>query len=108
VEKILKFCEDHDLHLVVDEIYALSIFGDSSFTSIGELLPSFGERVHGLWGFSKDLSMSGIRFGVLITGTPRRTLKEPIDSFRKSIRQGLCIEKSILSRRLWTHHSSFD
>eukprot|EP00927_Polykrikos_kofoidii_P049997 TRINITY_DN43963_c0_g1_i1.p1 TRINITY_DN43963_c0_g1~~TRINITY_DN43963_c0_g1_i1.p1 ORF type:complete len:491 (+),score=70.00 TRINITY_DN43963_c0_g1_i1:92-1564(+) len=72
------FCEAHGLHLVCDEIYALSNFGaflpqgmqaegaDDPFLSVGELCHGqLGNRRHVIWGLSKDFCMSGLRFGVL-------------------------------------------
>lgn len=88
------FCSEHGLHLVVDEIYANSVYipaGDvndsrKSFCSIVELcardavFPTaglgtgdgradthrfLGNTVHVLWGMSKDWAMSGFRVGVI-------------------------------------------
>ena len=67
ISRVLEWVDDHDLHVVFDEIYALSVFGESCFTSCAELLPSLGERVHIVWAFSKDFGASGLRCGVLIS-----------------------------------------
>jgi len=53
--------------VIFDEIYALSVFGERSFTSCAELRPSLGERVHIVWAFSKDFGASGLRCGVLVS-----------------------------------------
>jgi aspartate/methionine/tyrosine aminotransferase len=55
------------LHLVVDEIYALSLYDEKEpFVSIAEVLGNqLGDHVHVLWGVSKDLGASGLRLGVL-------------------------------------------
>uniref|UniRef100_A0A6G1RV18 1-aminocyclopropane-1-carboxylate synthase homolog (Inactive) like n=1 Tax=Hypotaenidia okinawae TaxID=2861861 RepID=A0A6G1RV18_9GRUI len=52
----------------MDEIYMLSVYDDTTFTSVLSLdcLPD-PERTHFMWGFSKDFGMSGIRAGVLYT-----------------------------------------
>uniref|UniRef100_A0A8D0G2U9 Aminotransferase class I/classII large domain-containing protein n=1 Tax=Sphenodon punctatus TaxID=8508 RepID=A0A8D0G2U9_SPHPU len=52
----------------MDEIYMLSVYDDTTFTSILSLdcLPD-PERTHFMWGFSKDFGMCGIRVGVLYT-----------------------------------------
>jgi aspartate/methionine/tyrosine aminotransferase len=73
---IATFCQDADIHLVVDEVYALSqtqeyASGTPAFMSALSLdLPSMGvdpARVHVLWGTSKDLGSSGFRMvGVLL------------------------------------------
>ncbi|XP_077980128.1 1-aminocyclopropane-1-carboxylate synthase-like protein 1 [Glandiceps talaboti] len=63
----LNFAHRHQLHIIVDEIYMLSIFEeDTQFISVLSLedLPD-PERTHFIWGFSKDFSMSGLRCGAL-------------------------------------------
>lgn len=62
--------ERPDVHVVVDEIYALSVFSDATpFVSAVELCATegggLGDRVHVLWGFSKDFCASGLRTGML-------------------------------------------
>ncbi len=66
VEAALQWAESHALHVIVDEIYALSVFGES-FTSVGQLRPSLGERIHVVWAVSKDFGMSGLRCGAVIS-----------------------------------------
>ena len=67
ISMVLAWADDRDLHVVFDEIYALSVFGKGIFTSCAELLPSLGERVHIIWAFSKDFGASGLRCGVLVS-----------------------------------------
>jgi aspartate/methionine/tyrosine aminotransferase len=67
ISMVLAWANDHDLHVVFDEVYALSVFGDRAFSSCAELLPSLGERVHIVWAFSKDFGASGLRCGVLVS-----------------------------------------
>jgi hypothetical protein len=65
---LARFCAKHEIHLIVDEIYALSRYhttcprGEQDFVSILSLnLESLGvyrARVHTLWGTSKDFSSS--------------------------------------------------
>jgi aspartate/methionine/tyrosine aminotransferase len=58
-----------DVHVVVDEIYALSVFSDATpFVSAVEICAAdggLGDRIHVLWGFSKDFCASGLRTGLL-------------------------------------------
>jgi aspartate/methionine/tyrosine aminotransferase len=54
------------IHLVVDEIYALSVYGERPFTSVATQ-GSLGERVHVVWALSKDFAASGLRVGVLVS-----------------------------------------
>lgn len=70
MELVLGWAEARGLHLVVDEIYALSVFGGRAFTSVARALPSLGERVHIVWAFSKDFGASGLRCGVLVSESP--------------------------------------
>ncbi|XP_067413693.1 1-aminocyclopropane-1-carboxylate synthase-like protein 1 isoform X1 [Emydura macquarii macquarii] len=65
----LEFAKRHELHVIVDEIYMLSVFDESAtFHSILEMdrLPD-PQRTHVMWGISKDFAVSGIRFGTLYT-----------------------------------------
>ncbi|WWC85745.1 uncharacterized protein L201_000611 [Kwoniella dendrophila CBS 6074] len=75
-----KFCEEKDLHLVSDEIYALSVYDNKDFpqalpfTSIMSLdyekelgIPFDKARVHVVYGMSKDFCSNGLRIGSLIS-----------------------------------------
>jgi aspartate/methionine/tyrosine aminotransferase len=70
IELVLGWAEARGLHLVVDEIYALSVFGERRFTSVAGVRPTLGERVHIVWAFSKDFGASGLRCGVLVSENP--------------------------------------
>ncbi|KAK2464359.1 hypothetical protein APHAL10511_003816 [Amanita phalloides] len=79
-----KFCEKHNLQLICDEVYALSVFSSRDvpvpepFISALSLdLESHGInpcRVHVLYGMSKDFSCSGFRLGALITSPSNKSL----------------------------------
>ncbi|KAH7393513.1 pyridoxal phosphate-dependent transferase [Cadophora sp. MPI-SDFR-AT-0126] len=71
---VAKFCGRHGLHLICDEIYALSVFENrenpsaEKFTSIlaVDLEGLIGEdMVHVMYGPSKDLGANGLRLGAL-------------------------------------------
>ncbi|KAI0902708.1 1-aminocyclopropane-1-carboxylate synthase 7 [Ustulina deusta] len=70
---IIQFCNEKKIHLISDEIYALSEFAtsDSPFISALQLdIRGMGcdpSRVHVLWGLSKDLGSNGLRMGCCIT-----------------------------------------
>ncbi|GIJ83165.1 hypothetical protein Asppvi_001684 [Aspergillus pseudoviridinutans] len=88
LEALLQFCENHKIHFISDEIYALSNFGairasqnvskpsivigpETTFTSVLavdlkrlEINPA---RVHVAYSISKDLGSSGVRLGYLVT-----------------------------------------
>ncbi|KAH6970697.1 pyridoxal phosphate-dependent transferase [Ilyonectria sp. MPI-CAGE-AT-0026] len=67
------FCAGRRMHLVVDEIYALSHFGDEPFSSVlaieddKEAGVDIKQMVHGIYGLSKDFDMGGVRMGFLIS-----------------------------------------
>ena len=67
VEEVLRWGEAAGIHVVVDEIYALSVFGPRPFVSCASLRPSLGDRIHVVWAFSKDFAASGLRCGVLVS-----------------------------------------
>lgn len=52
---LVRWCEGHRVHLVVDEVYALGAVGEGSFTSVLslDLGEEMRENVHVLWGMSK-------------------------------------------------------
>lgn len=74
-----RFCEERDLHLVSDEIYAMSVYNSPHsdnvpFTSVLSLDPgrelgiAFDKaRVHVVYGMSKDFCANGLRVGALIS-----------------------------------------
>ncbi|XP_073072546.1 1-aminocyclopropane-1-carboxylate synthase-like protein 1 isoform X3 [Manis javanica] len=63
----LEFAKRYELHVMVDEIYMLSVFEESArYHSVLSLerLPD-PQRTHVMWATSKDFGMSGLRFGTL-------------------------------------------
>lgn len=70
VEVVLAWAAEHGVHVVADEVYALSTFGPDPMSSVGSLGARLGPGVHVVWGFSKDFAMSGIRCGVLVSEHP--------------------------------------
>ncbi|KAF4312612.1 1-aminocyclopropane-1-carboxylate synthase [Botryosphaeria dothidea] len=78
---LMRFCNKHRLHLISDEIYALSIYKPSAapsesptpFTSV--LSIDYQQYIdpnllHVMYGLSKDFAASGIRIGCLIVRNP--------------------------------------
>lgn len=70
LECAARFCQDNNMHLISDEVYALSSFalakgGGDGFVSVLALdLPSLGvesARIHMVWSTSKDFGSSGFR-----------------------------------------------
>ena len=79
INEILTWAKDRGLHVVFDEIYALSVSGKRAFTSCASVLPSLGEFVHIVWAFSKDFGASGLRCGVLVS--ENRAVNAAVDAF---------------------------
>ena len=70
MEPVLKFAAEKELHVVFDEIYALSLFGNQSFQSMFNYKTIIDpKRTHFVWSFSKDFALSGLRLGVLYPGS---------------------------------------
>ncbi|CAL1533757.1 unnamed protein product [Lymnaea stagnalis] len=65
---VLQFAHRHQLHVIANEIYGLSVFHpDVKFTSILSLVHPDPDKVHFTWGVSKDFGLSGYRCGVFYT-----------------------------------------
>lgn len=71
LREILDWADARGIHVVFDEVYALTAFGERPFVSAASLRPSLGDRVHVVWAFSKDFAASGLRCGVLISENER-------------------------------------
>ena len=67
VASIVDWAVEQDLHVVVDELYAFSVFDPDSFQSVLKTRSRLGEKVHWVWAFSKDFAASGLRCGVLMS-----------------------------------------
>ncbi|PNP86547.1 hypothetical protein FNYG_00249 [Fusarium nygamai] len=72
----MQFCQKHNLHLISDEVYALSVWknseapGATGFTSALAINPDGlidRELLHVLWGMGKDFGSCGIRIGCLMS-----------------------------------------
>ncbi|KAJ0275153.1 hypothetical protein Brms1b_012027 [Colletotrichum noveboracense] len=63
--QISQLCSKYKVHLVVDEIYAMTGDNFSSMLSLG--LDTNFRNVHVLWGMSKDFGLGGLRIGFLAT-----------------------------------------
>ncbi|MEE6466611.1 hypothetical protein FKM82_007009 [Ascaphus truei] len=68
LKECLEFGHRYNLHVIIDEIYMLSVFNNTSFTSVLSFhdVPD-PERTHFIWGPGKDFAMSGFRVGMLYT-----------------------------------------
>lgn len=71
IKQILTFAKEEGLHVIFDEVYALSMHEDVPFHSVASItdLPS-PMTTHFLWSCSKDLALSGYRCGVVYSWNP--------------------------------------
>ncbi|KAL2869632.1 O-methyltransferase gliM [Aspergillus lucknowensis] len=76
LRRCARFCHDRGMHLICDEVFALSYFGgaDSKATPFQSIVSSdlsaIGchlSRVHVVWSMSKDFGCSGLRIGCVIS-----------------------------------------
>ncbi|KAK1172536.1 1-aminocyclopropane-1-carboxylate synthase-like protein 1 [Acipenser oxyrinchus oxyrinchus] len=98
LKECLDFAHRYGLHVIIDEIYMLSVY-DGTFASVHSLdrLPD-PERTHIIWGFSKDFAMCGFRVGTVYTQS---------QEVRKALNQLACFHgcagpvQQLLSRLIW-------
>ncbi|KAF8764171.1 1-aminocyclopropane-1-carboxylate synthase-like protein 1 isoform X2 [Argiope bruennichi] len=66
---IFTFCNEHDLHVIMDEVYALSIFNGSPEFHSALKFPTLPNKnkLHVLYGISKDFGIAGLRIGAIHT-----------------------------------------
>lgn len=74
LEALMRLCQRYQIHLISDEVYALSVYGEDSsggFVSILSIDPApLGvdpALIHVLYGMSKDFAAAGLRLGCLIS-----------------------------------------
>ncbi|KAI4128801.1 MAG: hypothetical protein LQ338_002553 [Usnochroma carphineum] len=72
----MRFCQKYHIHYISDEVYAMSIYSTPSNASAVPFTSALAidttglidaNRVHILYGMSKDFSSNGLRAGVLIS-----------------------------------------
>ncbi|CRG88865.1 hypothetical protein PISL3812_05900 [Talaromyces islandicus] len=77
LRELMIFCQNNSIHLISDEVYALSVYGTDfndeksiNFSSVlsidceGLIDP---DRLHVFYGMSKDFGAAGLRLGSLVT-----------------------------------------
>ncbi len=63
VEAIARWCHDHDIWIITDEIYEHLVYGAHSFTSMPVLVPEVADRCIVVNGVAKAYAMTGWRVG---------------------------------------------
>ena len=66
ITDLIEWCRNRGIHLVSDEVYALSIHDGTPFTSVSNVT-DLDDDIHIVWAISKDFAVSGFRCGVLLT-----------------------------------------
>ncbi|KAK9668086.1 hypothetical protein RND81_13G034200 [Saponaria officinalis] len=65
---ILGFTNEKNIHLICDEIYGATVFGQQKFISISEVIidhPHNPDLLHIVYSLSKDLGFPGFRVGIV-------------------------------------------
>ena len=63
VEAIARWCHDHDIWIITDEIYEHLVYGTHSFSSMPVLVPEVVDRCIVVNGVAKSYAMTGWRVG---------------------------------------------
>jgi aspartate/methionine/tyrosine aminotransferase len=62
----ISFAERYSLHVISDEIYALSMMPGCKMLSMAQIETTY-DKIHIIGGLSKDFGVSGFRVGILYT-----------------------------------------
>jgi 1-aminocyclopropane-1-carboxylate synthase len=73
---LMALCEKHQIHLIIDEIYALSVFPNPNLPTAEPFISALSipttnlinpARIHTLWGLSKDFGANSLRIGCVVS-----------------------------------------
>jgi aspartate/methionine/tyrosine aminotransferase len=62
---VMRFAKEQKLELIVDELYAQSVFGDKPYLSAWKMAKKEKMNIHIVYGFAKDFGLSGFKTGIL-------------------------------------------
>ncbi|MFV1970716.1 MAG: aminotransferase class I/II-fold pyridoxal phosphate-dependent enzyme [Acidimicrobiia bacterium] len=65
LQAMVEWARRRGLHIVINEVYALTVHGNRPFEPASPFIDGIGNDVHQVWAISKDFSMSGLRCGVM-------------------------------------------
>ncbi|XP_042506152.1 1-aminocyclopropane-1-carboxylate synthase-like isoform X2 [Macadamia integrifolia] len=69
LQSIVSFINEKNIHLVCDEIYAATVFGEPKFISIAEIIEGDDtcnrDLIHIVYSLSKDMGFPGFRVGIV-------------------------------------------
>nr|ACM48506.3 1-aminocyclopropane-carboxylate synthase [Dimocarpus longan] len=68
LKALVSFINETNIHLVVDEIYAATVFNSPKFISIAEVIEEMDcnrDNIHLIYSLSKDMGFPGFRVGIV-------------------------------------------
>ncbi|OAY62239.1 1-aminocyclopropane-1-carboxylate synthase 1 [Manihot esculenta] len=68
LKDLVSFINERNIHLVIDEIYAATVFSSPSFVSVAEIIQEMDckrDLIHIVYSLSKDMGLPGFRVGVV-------------------------------------------
>lgn len=103
IRAIVAWARAKRIHVLFDELYALSVHGDATFVSVAEALDGLlGDDVHIVWSFSKDFCVSGLRFGAFVSQSHKLlSSMVPASFFSDVSRHGQWIAQHVLADETW-------
>ncbi|MCL4141785.1 UNVERIFIED_CONTAM: hypothetical protein GTU68_007372 [Idotea baltica] len=69
IRSLLEVCAKYEMHVIIDEIYALSLINTESDVGSVLSIPNLPDpqRTHFTWSLTKDFGLAGLRVGVIHT-----------------------------------------
>lgn len=107
----MRFCQQHRLHFISDEVYALSIFDNPDFPNAIPFTSALAidpiniidpDLVHVIYGLSKDFGAAGLKVGCLVTRNEE--LKKAITAVQRFSGVGglsVAVATAMLEDQVW-------